>query len=130
MSQFWTCSASVSAKDLLEINGYDEIYDGSLSGIDMDAGDRLAMISNYDRVASDTYLYEINDPTPKNMIRNDVMMRIIFKVNNIQANCWKPTILQMKRYRRWHKHIKGELDINWDKFTDVPFIDIKKERNK
>ena len=126
MSMFWTCSASVSAEELLEINGYDELYDGSLSGIDMDAGTRLEKISKYRRVASENYLYEIDDPTPKNMIRDDVMMRKLFRVSHIRANSWKPKPYMIKRYERWHTHKKGKLDENWDKFKDVPLFDIKR----
>lgn len=126
MSMFWTCSASVSAEELLEINGYDELYDGSLAGIDMDAGTRLEKVSRYDRVASNNYLYEIDDPTPKNMVRDDVMMRYIFRVNHIRANSWKPTRVQMNRYKRWYEHKIGELDSNWDEFMNVPLYDIKR----
>jgi len=126
MSMFWTCSASVSAEDLLKINGYDELYDGSLTGIDMDAGNRLERVSNYTRVASNNFLYEIDDPTPKNNIRDDVMMRTIWRVNHIRANTWKPNNTQMKRYKRWYTMKVGEIDENWNKFMDVPMYDIKR----
>jgi len=126
MYMFWTCSASVSAQELLEINGYDELYDGSLTGIDMDAGNRLNVISKYKRISSENYLYEIDDPTPKNIIRDDVMMRKLFKVSHIRANSWKPTLPQMNRYRRWHTHTIGHLDKNWDKFMDVPLYNLKR----
>jgi len=126
MNMFWTCSASVSAEELLEINGYDELYDGSLAGIDMDAGNRLSRISNYNRIASENYLYEIDDPTPKNMVRDDVLMRKIFRVSHIRANSWKPKKFQIRRYENWHKHTLGELDPNWDKFMDIPFYNIER----
>lgn len=126
MNRFWTCSASVSAKELLDINGYDELYDGSLAGIDMDAGTRLSNISKYKRVASYNYLYEINDPTDKNMVRDDVMMRQIFRVNHIKANSWKPNKIQVNRYKRWHEHTLGELDDNWNKFMDVPLYNVER----
>jgi len=126
MSMFWTCSASVSAEELLEINGYDELYDGSLAGIDMDAGTRLATISNYDRVASNNLLYEIDDPTPKNMVRDDVMMRKIFRVRHIRANSWKPRNNQRQRYKMWHTTMKLDLDPNWARFMDVPLYDLKR----
>jgi len=126
MPMFWTCSASVSAKELLEINGYDELYDGSLTGIDMDAGTRLSKISNYKRVASDNYLYELADDRIKLNIRDDVMMRNIMRVNHIRANSWKPSIVQIRRYENWHKHTLGELDPNWNKFMDVPLYNLER----
>jgi hypothetical protein len=126
MSMYWTCSASVSAKELLEINGYDELYDGSLSGIDMEAGVRLAKTSRYKRVASDTYLYEIDDPTLKNMVRDDVKMREIFRISYIKANSWKPRQNQIDRYKIWHESKIGKLDPNWNKFMDVPLYDLRR----
>jgi len=126
MEMFWTCSASVSSEELLEINGYDELYDGSLAGIDMDAGTRLGRMSKYKRVASDNYLYEIDDPTPKNMVRDDVIMRHIFRVSHIKANSWKPKLYQMNRYKNWHEHNIGELDMNWDKFMNVPMYNLER----
>jgi len=130
MEMFWTCSASVSAKELIEINGYDELYDGSLTGIDMDAGTRLSKISEYERVASNNYLYEIDDPTPKNNIRDDVMMRRIFRVNHIKGNSWKPKSYMIKRYKNWHNHNVGKLDSNWDKFMDIPLYNIIRKNNE
>jgi len=125
MNMFWTCSATVSMEEMLEINGYDELYDGALAGIDMDAGNRLAMISKYKRVASQNYIYEIDDPAPKPQIRDDIMMRNIFRVKHIRANSWKPSKIQLRRYKMWHNHNKGELDPNWNKFMDVPMYNIK-----
>jgi hypothetical protein len=125
-SSFWTCSASVAANELLEINGYDELYDGSLTGIDMDAGTRLDKISKYKRVASNTYLYEIDDSTPKNNIRDDVMMRKLWNVNHIKANSWKPTKPLLRRYERWHNHKKGKLDKNWNKFMSNPLYELER----
>lgn len=135
MSMFWTCSATASLEEMFEINGYDEIYDGSLAGIDMDAGTRLEKISTYTRVASDNYIYEFDDPSPKPQIRNDVMMRAIFGQTppigpiNVKANSWKPAKPQMNRYERWHKKTYGSLDKNWDMFMNVPYIDLRNENN-
>lgn len=125
MNVFWTCSASVSAEDLIQINGYDELYDGSLTGIDMDAGNRLSYISKYNRSASDNYLYEINDPTDKYITRDDVIMRQLWGVNHRRANTWRPNPRQIMAYERWHTKNIGELDKNWNKFMDVPMYDIK-----
>jgi len=130
MSMFWTCCASVSAEDLYKINGYDEVWDGSLAGIDMDAGTRLDYVSNYSRIASNNYLYEINDPNPKNMVRDDVMFRVLLREIHTKANSWKPKPFQMRRYKNWHLHNKGELDPNWDKMLDVPLYDIKRIRDE
>ena len=129
MNMFWTCSATVSMEEMLEINGYDELYDGALAGIDMDAGNRLAMVSKYKRVASQNYIYEIDDPAPKPQIRDDIMMRNIFRVKHIRANSWKPSRTQLRRYEGWHKHHLGELDKNWNKFMDVPLYDMRELKN-
>lgn len=125
-NMFWTCSASVSAKELLEINGYDELYDGSLCGLDMDAGDRLSKITKYKRVASEVYLYELADSRIKNNIRDDVMMRKLWNVQHLRANSWKPKPYLIKRYERWHKNKLGELDKNWNKFMNVPLYDLER----
>jgi len=129
MSSFWTCSASVSAIELLEINGYDELYDGSLAGIDMDAGIRLSRISRYKRVASNTFLYEIDDPTPKNMIRDDVKMRELLRISHTKGNSWKPTMGQINRYKYWHNNTIGELDNNWNKFMNIPLYTLRRNED-
>jgi len=124
-NMFWTCSATVSMEDMLEINGYEELYDGALAGIDMDAGNRLSMVSDHDRVASQNYIYEIDDPAPKPQIRDDIMMRNIFRTKHVRANSWKPSKTQMRRYEMWHTHNIGELDPNWNKFIDVPLYEMR-----
>jgi hypothetical protein len=134
MNVFWTCGATVSRDEILQINGYDEVWDGSLAGLDMDAGDRLAMISKYKRVASENYIYEINDFAKKTMIRDDVIFRQVCKqvypnVSNIRANSWKPNKNQSGRYKYWHEKNNGYLDPNWDKFYEVPYYDIREEYN-
>lgn len=129
-NMFWTCGASVSRNEIIGINGYEELLDGSLCGIDMDAGDRLAKISKYKRVASRNYIYEIDDPTPKNMIRNDNMLRrFCHQIGNprhVKANSWKPNKEQMRKYYIWHIRNHGVCpDKNWDKFMDVPKFKIQ-----
>jgi hypothetical protein len=132
MNMFWTCGATVSRDDMFKINGYDEVWDGSLCGLDMDAGDRLAMVSNYKRVASKNYIYEINDFAKKTQIRDDVIFRQVCKqsypnVTNIIANSWKPNKNQSNRYKYWHEKNNGLLDINWDKYHEVPFFNLREE---
>jgi len=132
MNMFWTCGATVSRDEMFEINGYDEVWDGSLSGLDMDAGDRLAMISKYKRVASDNYIYEVNDFAKKTMIRDDVMFRQMCRqtypnVHHIQANSWKPSKARASKYARWHTERGQELDPNWDSLYKVPYFDLKNE---
>lgn len=130
MSMFWTCGATVSRDEILEINGYDEVWDGSLCGIDMDAGNRLSTISKFKRVASDNYIYEINDFAKKTMIRDDVMFREICKqslpnIRYTRANSWKPSKTQSNKYKYWHEKNLGLLDENWDKFYNVPYNNLK-----
>jgi hypothetical protein len=127
MAAFWTCSATVSKEEILEINGYDELYDGSLAGIDMDAGNRLARISRYKRVVSRNNIYEVDDPTKKYITREDTIMRQIFNVSHIKGNSWKPDKYMMRRYKLWHEKKFGSIDPNWNRFMEVPFIDMKKE---
>ena len=123
----WGYSSTISRDDFLRVNGQDELYDGAVCGTDMDLGRRIAAISSISRVASKNYIYEVNDIPYKHNIRDDVIMRKIFKVNNIKGNAWKPNQEQMKAYEKWHKENIGELDSNWNKFMDVPFIDLETE---
>lgn len=125
----WGCSSTVSIKDFLEVNGQDEIYDGSISGTDMDLGVRLSRISNHDRLISKNFVYEINDIPYKYMMRDDVMMRRIFGVSHIKGNTWKPLPKDLRRYEEWHKQFIGDLDPNWNKFMDIPQIDMVEEYN-
>lgn len=132
MNMFWTCGATVSKDEMLQINGYDEVWDGSLAGLDMDAGDRLAMISKYKRVASKNYIYEINDFAKKTMIRDDVVFRQICKqtypnVSHVTANTWKPNKNQAGRYKYWHEKNNGILDENWDKYMLVSLYNLSEE---
>ena len=128
-SMLWTCGASISRNELIKLNGYEELLDGNLCGIDMDAGDKLAEMSKYNRVASRNYIYEIDDPTPKNMIRNDnILRRICHQIGNpkhIKANSWKPTEAQIRKYYIWHIKNHGVCpDKNWNKFMNVPLFNI------
>ena len=123
----WGFSSTVSIDEFLKINGHDELYDGCVCGTDMDLGYRLSMISPYNRVVTENYIYEINDVPYKYMMRDDIMMRQLWRVNNLMGNSWKPSPFQLKKYEIWHKKTQGELDPNWNKFMDVPYIDMKKE---
>jgi len=126
----WGYSSTISRKDFLAINGQDELYDGAVCGTDMDLGARLSRVSRHGRVVSDHYIYEINDVRYKNNIRDDVIMRNLFQVNHIKGNSWKPSREQMELYKKWHTENKGKLDPNWNKFMEVPFIDLRKEYEK
>jgi hypothetical protein len=123
----WGCSSTISKDDFLKINGQDELWDGSICGTDMEMGMRLSQVSNHNRVATSNLIYEIDDIPYKYMARNDVVFRSMIKNKTIKANSWKPNRRERMAYRRWHKREEGELDENWDKFMEVPYIDLKKE---
>lgn len=126
-SMCWGFSSTISRNDFIRINGQNELFDGSISGTDMELGMRLSAISRYPRVTSRNFIYEINDIPYKYMTRDDVMFRTMMMPISIKANCWKPTKEQMVRYRTWHISKYNSIDKNWDKFMDVPFFDMKKE---
>ena len=92
----------------------------------MELGMRLNKISQLKRKASRNFVYEINDVPYKNNIRDDVMMRRLWQVDNITANDWKPNERQLMAYERWHRKNKGDLDENWKAFMQVPCIDMKR----
>ena len=123
----WGCSSTVSLEDFLKVNGQDELWDGSINGTDMEFGERLARASNIPRVATNNMVYEINDVPYKYMTRIDTTFRTITRYPGIKANCWKPSKVQMKRYARWHIKFHGDLDPNWNRMLDVPYIDMTKE---
>jgi len=60
-------------------------------------------------------------------VRDDVKMRDMWRYTIIKANSWKPTEQQMEQYKEWHIANIGEIDPNWNKFMDVPYIDMKEE---
>lgn len=125
----WGFSSTISIKEFLELNGHNEIFDGSICGTDMELGDRLSKITSYNRMTSHNIIYEINDVPYKNMIRDDVTFRSIIGEMPIKANSWKPDEKSMELYKMWHKKNIGELDVNWDKFMDISYIDLKEEYN-
>lgn len=132
----WTYGMSVSKEECLAINGFDEIYDGSFGGTDLDFGRRLNLITKYKRKVGPT-IYEFSHSHQKiehKQIRNDEIIRQIFgqspSPRYVRANSWKPTELQINQYKEWHIKNKGELDENWCKFTDVPLYNLKDLRNE
>jgi len=124
----WTYCCSMSREECLEINGFDEIYDGNFGGTDQDIGRRLIRISKYKRKLIGN-IYEFAHKSHKHTVRYDEMFRQICGQSpipkHIRANSWKPTPLELKRYKRWHLHTHGEMDVNWNKFMDIPLYNIK-----
>jgi hypothetical protein len=126
----WTYGMSVSKDECLAINGFDEIYDGSFGGTDLDFGRRLNLITQYNRKVGPT-IYEFSHSHQKiqhKQIRNDEILRQIFGQSPVpkhtRANAWKPTAMQRYQYKLWHTKNKGELDVNWDKFMNVPLYNL------
>lgn len=126
----WTYGMSVSLKETLKINGFDEIYDGSFGGTDMDFGRRLSSVSRYKRKVG-SMIYEFSHYSEQNKrpkIRDDEVFRTICnqspKPQYIKANSWKPSQDQLFKYEEWHKQNIGELDKNWNKFMDVPLYNL------
>lgn len=127
----WSYGMSVSREECLEINGFDELYDGSFGGTDIDFGRRLKQISTYRRRCGQTiyeFAHYVNKMQNK-MVRDDEMFRQIIKQSpipkNIRANLWKPTKNEIKRYEIWHKKNVGDLNPHWNKFMDVKLYDMK-----
>lgn len=127
----WGCSSTVSTIDYLDVNGHDEIWDGSINGTDMELGARLAKRSGFNRMASKNLVYEINDVPYKYSTRRDVMFREMIGYRGYRANCWKPIQKHMDEYKQWHIDNIGELDKNWDIMLKIPYIDMELEyKNK
>ena len=72
----WTYCCSVSRDECLDINGFDELYDGNMGGTDQDFGRRLSRISEYDRVMRGN-IYEFAHKSHKSVLRDDEMLRMI-----------------------------------------------------
>jgi hypothetical protein len=125
----WGCSSTISKEDFLKVNGQDEVWDGAICGTDMELGSRLIRISSTNRIVSNNLIYELNDIPYKHNIRNDVKFREICNYQGIEGNCWKPTSKQFKEYERWHLHELKQLDDNWNRMVDVPYINIQEEYN-
>lgn len=130
----WTYATSVNLEECLQINGFDEVYDGSFGGTDQDLGRRLSKISKYRRKLIGT-IYEFSSaPRGKIKLRNDEMLRTICCQSpnpvHIRANTWKPDNRQLRRYEAYHRTKFGELDVNWNRLMDVPLIDLNEERKK
>lgn len=123
----WGFSSTLSRNDFLEVNGQNELFDGSISGTDMELGARIQSISPYNRISSYNLIYEVNDIPYKYMSRNDVVMRSFFKNIPIRANSWKPSKEERDRYKEWHISEYGDIDDNWDSFMNVPYLNMREE---
>ena len=130
----WGFSSTVSRDEFLAVNGQDELFDGAICGTDMDLGARLMGITKHDRIVSKNYVYEINDVPYKHNIRDDTVLRVITgqspRPKYFRANTWKPEWVELRRYSRWHKKNIGDLDENWDKLVDIPYINLEEEYEK
>jgi len=130
----WTYCTSAPLDEVLDINGFDEIYDGSFGGTDQDFGRRLAKVTKYRRKIVGMIYEFASLPRGSIRIRNDEILREICNQSpnpvHVGANTWKPTKRDLKRYENYHKNTIGELDPNWNKLMDVPLIDLKEERKK
>jgi len=132
-SMSWTYGMSVSLEDTLNINGFDEIYDGSFGGTDMDFGRRLSQVSYHQRKVGST-IYEFthySEQKKRKKIRDDEILRRICGQSpnpiHIKANSWKPTKVEYNRYENWHMKNMLNVDSNWDKFMDVSLYNLKDE---
>jgi len=135
-SSTWTYGMSISMKECLKINGFDEIYDGSFGGTDIDFGRRLNRISKYKRKLGPT-IYEFShysEQKKRPKIRDDEILRLICNQSpipwEIKANSWKPSQEQLFVYEEWHKQNIGELDKNWIKFIDIPLYNLEDMRHE
>jgi hypothetical protein len=130
----WTYCTTATLDECIQVNGMDEIWDGSFGGTDQDFGRRLAKITKYRRkLAGEIYEFS-SAPRGKIKLRDDEMLRAICNQApnpvHIRANSWKPIDKQLNRYEKYHKNNLGELDKNWNKMLEVPLFDLKTEREK
>lgn len=132
-SSTWTYGCTIPLDETLDINGFDEIYDGCFGGTDEDLGLRLQLNKpKYRRLIGNQIIYEFSHPTSrqygKEKTRDMTMFRKITQQlpvpKNIIANQWKPSNIQLKRYKMWHEHKIGKLDNNWNKFMDVQLYNL------
>jgi hypothetical protein len=136
----WGHSSSVSLRDILKINGHDEVFDGNIDGNDMELGYRLYYSSRHKRYVSDNWVYELDCSTSnkgKTKFRDDIYLRNIVNPiseynfpRHIVANKYKPKESELKEYETYHKKMYGELNPNWKKFMESPMYDLKEERRK
>jgi len=131
----WTYCTSASLEECLQINGMDEIWDGSFGGTDQDFGRRLAKITKYRRkLLGMVYEFSSAPRSPKLKMRNDEVFRQICNQSpnptHIKANSWKPSKRELRRYEMYHKATYEILDENWNRCLDVPLFDIFEERKK
>ena len=128
-SMTWGYSSTINIHDFLEVNGQDELWDGSITGTDMELGERISRVSTYRRMRTKQYVYELDDTVGnsiKKSIRDDVIFRNMISIPT-KANSWKPTKEEMDAYEKWHLSKYGSIDSNWKKMLDVPFYDFKEE---
>jgi hypothetical protein len=130
----WTYGCTVSKKDCLDINGFDEIYDGVFGGTDVDFGKRLEKNgSNNLRVLGKNIIYEFHHPTSrkyfnKNGLNTDMFRSITKQYPDpfiVKANTWKPTKSQLSRYEYWYIRKYGKMEDNWNNFMNVPLYNLR-----
>jgi len=128
----WGYSSTININEFLNINGQNEVFDGSVCGTDMELGNRLVNNSLITRVTTNNWIYEIDDNAsiiPKSMTRDDVKFREILRDKGDIANSWKPNERERRIYMKWHEKNIGKIDVNWDSFMKVPYINLREEYN-
>jgi len=128
---------SVSLKDALLLNGFDESLDGAMHGEDGDFGERLSLITDAIRriTAAKIYFFGHSYKNVKDyrLVRDnrkfkEFLRQRPFPPERVRANVWRPSKAVCEMYKRWHLETYGDIDENFDKCREVETFLLKNLR--
>jgi len=137
---YWGYAIPFPLKEALEINGFDENYDGWLGPDDRDFGNRLTTKYPYTSVMMKGAVYafrvrnHIIGTIRDSYFGTNELMKILGQFvppfNYLRANESRPSEEQLKQYRKDYIKVwsKLKLDDNYKYIKDVPTFDLNKLR--